>query len=369
MIIQCDNLEVLIALKENYKKKFKCIYIDPPYNTGKEFKHYKDKLDEIEWLRLLKPRLKEMRELLREDGVIFISINDNSYAYLKIMADEIFGRQNYCGTFVWEKKKKPSFLSKIGIVTEYIISYSSYKKTAPIFTYGKTTKNKRIPINNAGNGISKLNFKPKSVIFSLNDQIIHPQDMSNGNIHTKLLNKVIIKNGVNNNAFVLEGEWRYSQKSIDNLINNNETIQIKKIPFRPNYISSLAYPKKISNLLDIRKFNISTYENGQNESKKIFGTKKKFDYQKPEKLIQILLESVTSPNDLILDAYAGTGTTGAVAHMIGRKWIMIESGPHCKSHIVKRLKNVIDGKNNYGISKSVNWRGGGRFKFYKTSIK
>ena len=124
MIIHGDNLLALKALESKYAGQVKCIYIDPPYNTGSAFKHYDDNLEHSIWLNLMKERLKILRQLLSEEGVIFISIDDDESHYLKVLCDEIFGRNNYCGSFIWEKKKKPSFLSNMGTVTEYILSYS-----------------------------------------------------------------------------------------------------------------------------------------------------------------------------------------------------------------------------------------------------
>jgi len=142
MIIHGDNLLALKALLQEYEGKVKCIYIDPPYNTGNAFEHYDDSVEHSLWLSLMKPRLELLRMLLKDDGVIFISIDDEEYPYLRIICDEVFNRNNFCGSLVWEKKKKPSFLSNMGSITEYILSYSKDKTFSPDFVFGETTKGK-----------------------------------------------------------------------------------------------------------------------------------------------------------------------------------------------------------------------------------
>ncbi|MFV0156211.1 site-specific DNA-methyltransferase [Empedobacter falsenii] len=362
MLIHGDNLLALKALEQDYAGKVKCIYIDPPYNTGNAFEHYDDGIEHSLWLSLMKQRLNILKELLNESGVLFISIDDDEVHYLKVICDEVFGRRNFAGTLIWEKKKKPSFLSNMGSVTEYILCYTKEKSKSPAFIYGETTVGKKYPINNAGNGLAILTFPPKSIKFKIKDSVIKAQDMSGGNIKTVLLNDVQIENGYNLNEFKLEGEWRYSQKKIEEIIRNNEEIVISQIPFRPNHIKSGGEPKKMKNLLSISHFGISTYEDSNKESELLFG-KNSFDYPKPEQLISILINSVTDPGDLVLDSFLGSGTTAAVAHKMGRKYIGIELGEHASTHCYPRLKQVVDGEQG-GVSKAVNWQGGGGFKFY-----
>lgn len=363
ILIHGDNLLALKALEQEFSGRVKCIYIDPPYNSGNAFDHYDDSLEHSIWLNLMKPRITILKSLLTNDGVLFISIDDDEYAYLKVLCDEIFGRKNYCGTLIWEKKKKPSFLSNMGSVTEYILCYAKKKECSPPFIFGETTLGKKYPINNAGNGITILTFPSKSVKFNIPDQIVAPIDMSDGNIVTRLLDKVEIVNGCNLNSFRLEGEWRYSQKKINDIVASGETILISKIPFRPNHVKAGGEPKKMKNLLSVSHYNISTYEDSTQESILLFGSNA-FDYPKPEKLIAILINSVTKEDDYILDSFLGSGTTAAVAHKMNRRWIGIELGDHCDTHCLPRLKMVCDGTDQGGISKPVDWKGGGGFRYY-----
>ena len=363
MLIQGDNLLALKALEQEYAGKVKCIYIDPPYNTGNAFEHYDDGIEHSQWLNLMHQRILILHSLLSKEGILFMSIDDDEAHYLKVLCDEVFGRKNFIGSFVWEKKKKPSFLSNMGVVTEYVLTFSKNRIYAPSLIFGETTKGKKYPVNNAGNGLSILTFPGNSVFFNMTDGCVTPQDMSEGNIKTRLLDVLEIKNSKNVNAFRLEGEWRYSQKKIDEIVGNAEIIVISKIPFRPNHIKDGGAPKKIKNLLSIAHNEMRTYEDSTKESVSLFG-QNAFDYPKPEKLISTLIRTVTEEGDLVLDSFLGSGTTAAVAQKMGRKWIGIELGEHAKTHCVPRLKQVIAGSDQGGISKAVEWQGGGGFKFY-----
>jgi len=364
MIIHGDNLLALRALLPEYEEKVKCVYIDPPYNTGNAFDHYDDSVEHSTWLSLIKPRLELLRMLLHDNGVIFISIDDEEYPYLRIVCDEVFDRNNFCGSFVWEKKKKPSFLSNMGSVTEFVLSYAKNKVQSPNFVFGQTTIGKKYPFNNAGNGVRILEFPARSVMFSISDQTIEPKDMSEGKIITKLLDPIHIQDGANMESFRLEGEWRYSQAKLNEIVSNNEIISISKDPFRPNHIKDGGMPKKMKNLLSIAHYNMATYEDSTKESIALFGNNP-FDYPKPEKLIFTLLSSVTDENDLVLDSFLGSGTTCAVAHKMGRKYIGIELGNHAYTHCKVRLDKVINGTDQGGISKAVDWKSGGAYKFYE----
>lgn len=360
-----DNLLALKALEQELVGRVKCIYIDIPYNTGSAFTHYDDGLEHSTWLSLIRDRLELLRTFLTPDGIIFVQIDDTEQAYLKVLMDEIFGRKNFCGQFVWEKKKKPSFLNaNMGVVTEYILAYSPDRSHSPPFVGGTTTVGKKYPLNNAGNSLAVLSFPPQSVRFRCADGVFEPQDMSEGNIVTRLMDKLKVVDGRNENSFRLEGEWRYSQATVNEIIAAGETIVISKTPFRPNHIKEGGEDKKIKNLLTIAHYQMSTYEDATAESEALFGEQSSFDYPKPEKLIQTLLSAVTREGDLVLDSFAGSGTTGAVAHKMRRRWIMVELGEHCHTHIIPRLKSVIDGTDSGGVTEAVGWKGGGGFRYY-----
>lgn len=363
-ILHGDNLAAMQLLLPEFNGRIKCIYIDPPYNTGNTFTHYMDDKAHAEWLGFMRERLILMRQFLAEDGIIFISIGDEECAYLKVLMDEIFGRKHFCGTLVWEKKKKPSFLDRnMGRVTEFILAYAKNRPKTGAFIYGTTTRGKRYPLNNAGNGLRILRFDPGAVRFKCPDGYYEPLDMSEGGIITRLLDGFEVRQGTNLQAFRLEGEWRYAQAKLDGLMQAGELLTISKVPFRPNHVRTGGVPKKIANLLDIAHCQMSTYEDATEESRALFGSAQAFDYPKPEKLIHTLLNAVTEPGDWVLDAFAGSGTTGAVAHKMGLNWIMIEQGDHCITHLQQRMQKVVAGIDRGGVSPMLDWQGGSGFRF------
>jgi adenine-specific DNA-methyltransferase len=364
ILIHGDNLEALLSLLPSHAGKVKCIFIDPPYNTKSAFEHYDDNLQHAEWLAMMHPRLRLLRDLLSDDGIMFAIIDDRECHYLKVMMDEIFGRRNFCGSLIWEKKKKPSFLhSKMGNVTESILAYAKNIDLAPAFEYGATTANKKWPLNNAGNPLKTLTFPAGSVHFGCRDQVFDPQNMSEGNIITELLDRVEISGGVNKAPFRLRGEWRYTQAKLDEVLASGGLIRISKSPFRPNHIKPGGEPKKLKNLLSAAHYGMATYEDAAIESTQLFGPDA-FDYPKPEKLLMTVLGAVTHEDDLVLDSFLGSGTTAAVAMKMRRRFIGIEMGEHAMTHCAPRLHKVIDGEQG-GVSKDAEWTGGSGFRFYR----
>ena len=359
LMIEGDNLEVLKILQKSYAGKVKLIYIDPPYNTGKDFVYPDDYRDNIRnylqltgqvdgenrklssntetsgrfhtaWLNMMYPRLKIARNLMTSDGVILISIDDGELHNLRSMCDELFGADGFCGAFVWEKKKKPSFLDRsMGTVTDYIVAYAKDRARAPAFTAGTIEAGKKYPFNNAGNGLAVLTFPAETVTFGLPDQIVEARDMSEGNIRTALLDDVQVRDGTNRNAFRLRGEWRYSQSKLDEFLAAGAEILVSKIPFRPNYVNRSGEQKKTANLLSYRINAVPTNEDATQAARKIFGNDV-VSYPKPEGLLQYLIRAVSHGDDLILDFFAGSGTTASAlwrqnaADSCSRRFILVQ---------------------------------------------
>lgn len=340
VFIEGDNLEVLKILQKHYHAKIKLIYIDPPYNTGKDFVYpdnYKEGLDtylewtrqvneggkrvttnaETEgryhsnWLNMMYPRLKLARNLLTDDGVIFISIDDHEIDNLLRLAKEVFGESNVSTTFIRQKKKKPSFLhANVGSMTEYLVCITRNKAFTFPFSVDTTTAGKKYPINNAGNSLGKLTFPAGAVRFSQQFAEYEPQDMSEGNIVTRLLDRVVVSEGVNRDAFTLEGEWRYSQATLDEFIAAGDSITISKAPFRPNHVKAGGEIKKMHNLLTPSTYGVGTNEDGTAELENLMGGSY-FDNPKPTSLVRVLAQAVTydDPSAIVLDFFAGSGTT------------------------------------------------------------
>lgn len=380
LYIEGDNLEVLKLLQKSYFNKVKMIYIDPPYNTGGDFVYkdnFKDNIQNYkkitgqvdsegnatttnreysgryhtDWLNMMYPRLKLARNLLTDDGAIFISIDEHEVHNLKKICDEIFGDENYITELIWEKKKKPSFLNtNLGTKIEYVLVYGKDRIKVGALSVDTTEEGKKYPLNNAGNSIGNLVFPPNSVRFTnINNQTIPPQDMSKGNIKTELMNELIIENNYNVNEFTLKGEWRYSQEKLNEIINEKEEIVISNIPFRPNHVKQGGEIKKMHNLLTISTYNVGTNEDATAEQEKLLG-KNYFDYTKPTGLINFLVRSLTynEPNSIILDFFSGSGTTAqAVIEQNSkdngnRKFIMVQ----LPEPIEKELEAFKDGYEN-----------------------
>lgn len=365
LVIHGDGVQALRALEEVCAGRVQCVYLDPPYNTGAAFAQYGDDREHGAWLTLMRDTAEAVRSLLRPTGILLVSIGDGEAAYLKVLLDEVLGRSNYCGQFVWEKKKKPSFRDpNLGTVTEYVLAYARDRALSPAFVSGVTAPGKRFPLNNAGNGLSVRTFPARAVAFGFREGAFEPGDMSTGTIRTELLDPVRVRGGRNLGAFRLRGEWRYSQARLDALAARGETLYIARAPFRPNHVKPGGEPKKIANLLSIARYGPGTYEDAAEESRALFG-EDAFEYPKPEGLIALLLEAVTRPGDLVLDAFAGSGTTGAVAHKLGRRWILVERGDHLRTHLLPRLRRVVDGTDPGGVTRAAGWRGGGGFRCFR----
>uniref|UniRef100_UPI0023EF609B site-specific DNA-methyltransferase n=1 Tax=Dialister micraerophilus TaxID=309120 RepID=UPI0023EF609B len=361
-----------------YLGKIKMIYIDPPYNTGKDFVYEDDFKQSVEeymensgqydeegnrleknlesngrfhtdWLNMMYPRLKLARNLLSDDGVIFISIDDNEQENLKKICDEIFGMGNFVTQFVWEKKKKPSFLNKnIGTKFEYIVVYSKDRNNSYAFSVNITTKGKKYPFNNAGNGLSLLKFPPKSVKFiNMRDGIVKKQNMSEKNIKTILINDFEIKDGTNTQEFVLNGEWRYNQSSLNQFIKENKKITISKIPFRPNLLKEGGEIKKMHNLLTTYFYNTPTNEDATEEIINLLGGDY-FEYVKPVGLISFITKSYTYNNKdaIILDFFSGSATTAHATMQLNaedggnRKFILVQLPENLDESLKKASDNA-----------------------------
>ena len=346
MLIEGENLEVLRVLQKSYYGKVKMIYIDPPYNTGNDSFVYPDDyaetLDEYQrrtgerneaghlnkqslwkknskesghyhsnWLSMMYPRLYLARNLLREDGVIFISIDDNEAATLKLLCDEVFGEGSYLGLFLWQKKKKPSFLKEgFGSMYEYVLCYLKNASYGFPFSVDRTEAGKKYPINNSGNPLSVLLFRKGCVEFSDENCTFEPSDMSEGNIVTRLLDCFEVVNHRNLSDFRLEGEFRYSQDRLDEIFDNCERVTISKSPFRPNHVKVGGEVKKMHNLINSLTYGVGTNEDGSSDLMSLIKGDY-FDNPKPSSFIKVLCKAVTYgvPGAVVLDFFAGSGTT------------------------------------------------------------
>lgn len=350
MLIHGDNLLALKALEQEYAGQVKCIYIDPPYNTGSAFEQYDDNLEHSIWLSLICSRLKVLKNLLSDNGTIWISIDDNEQAYLQVLCDEIFGRACHVQTITWRSSDNSNNDSKqFSQDHNYILVYSRNSMWQPnklprtldqAKHYSNPDNDPRGPWFD-GNPLGSPNPRP-----NLTYDIVAP----NGNI---------IKPPFNG--------WRWSEDTL------KEKMKTGEIRFNSDYtaIRRRTYLYEQDGLPPSSLWSDIT-ETGHTrqakyEQKNLFPEMNKntwFATPKPERLIERVLTLATDPGDLVLDSFLGSGTTAAVAHKMGRRYIGIELGDHCYTHCKPRLDKVIDGEQG-GISKAVNWHGGGGYKFYE----
>lgn len=403
MLIQGDNLHALKALLPYYAGKVKCIYIDPPYNTRSAFEHYDDNLEHTRWLSMMYPRLELLRDFLSEDGSIWVSCDDNEGHYLKVIMDEVFGRRNFLADVSWQRTYSTRNDAK-GIVTEveHVLSYAKNEgwmpnklpRTAAMDAKYKNPDNDVAPWRSDNPFAADANTH-QGMVYAIQ----HP-------ITGKMLYPSI------------GAHWRYSQDIMLNIMNGwcpyklqdlhdareraavcgvsekevrqgvlgivlaepleeasakaravYERGQWPRFYFTKGGKGGIARKTYLDNVGGKLPTNFWPYaETGHtDEAKKeilaLFGNDV-FATPKPERLILRILHIATTPGDLVLDSFLGSGTTAAVAHKMGRRYIGIEMGEHALTHCVPRLRKVIEGEQG-GISEAVNWKGGGGFRFYR----
>ncbi len=344
-----DNLLALKALEQEYTGKVKCIYIDPPYNTGNAFEHYEDGLEHSIWLSLMRDRLELLHRLLADNGSIWISIDDDEQAYLKVMMDEIFGRHNFVNNVIWQKKYAPQNDAKwLSDNHDFVMVYAKDKTIwRPNLLPRSADMDARYknPDNDPRGSWKSDNLSVKTMNLKDVYEIITPSGR-----------KVMPPAGTS---------WRVSKQKFSELLEDN---RIWFGPTGSNVPSLKRFLSEVKN--GMVSMTIWPYmEVGHNQDAKkeakVFNSDNVFATPKPERLMERIIQLASNPGDLVLDSFAGSGTTGAVAHKMGRKWIMIELGEHCHTHIIPRLKQVINGSDQGGISKSINWQGGGGFRYYR----
>lgn len=333
LIIKGNNLIALSSLLERYEGKVKCIYIDPPYNTGSDSFGYNDSFNHSTWLTFMKNRLEFAKKLLSENGVIFVQCDDNEQAYLKVLMDEVFDISLFCNMIVWKKVKSAKSQSKnLSKISEYIICYSKSEnyEIKKLFLQRDEKKDEKLYRYKDEDGriyrLSDFTQKGQGEARFFGDRLIEPPEGKH---------------------------WIWSQERIDEGMENN------LIVFSNNGTPS------VKRYLDEKK-GIPLGDLWIDDDVQIISSTSKerikFDGQKPENLIKRVLDISTNELDLVLDFHIGTGTIAAVAHKMGRRYIGIEQMDYIEDITVERLKKVIDGEQG-GISKAVDWEGGGSFVY------
>ena len=398
-IIHGDNLEALKSLLPEYEGKVKCIYIDPPYNTGNKDWVYNDNVDHPKmqkwlettlkakaenkdatvaiddltrhdkWLCMMYPRLRLLQKLLDNDGAIFISIDDNEQANLKILCDEIFGIKNFVGTYFWYKSGTPPNLShKIKRNIEYVLCYSKTINSNKFTGVQKESKSDD-PITKPQNSFKELKFKPNTLKIKLKDGVIKKGIYGTAKFPNELLNDLIIENGTNKNEVSFKNRFIWVQEKLEEELENNTLVKINSKSLVISY-KKQNYAKEVPpNFID-SSVGVDTTENAGRMLHEIFG-KKVFDFPKTPSLIEYLINFLCDKNSIILDSFAGSGTT---AHAVlnlnkedggNRKFILVEMEDYANDITAERVKRVTKG---YGKDKKAVKGTDGSFDFYELGL-
>lgn len=355
LLIQGDNLEALKALLPFYRGQVKCIFIDPPYNTKSAFEHYDDNLEHSQWLSMMLPRLQLLRDLLSDDGSIWVTIDDNEGHYLKVLMDEVFGRGNFVANVLWQKK--------------YAVA-NDHKTIAPmhdhILVYRKTPAWQRNLLPRTEEKDRQYRYEDARGVFRPDNYTCNKTADERPNLYYPIVQP-------NTGAEVWPSRtrvWSYSQEEHQRHVAEGFIYWgkdgIGKTPSFKRYRHLLKNDGVVPQTWWTHDFAGHT-DGSRKEAREVLGTTSLTDdfiTPKPELLISRILQTATNPGDLVLDSFLGSGTTAAVAHKMGRRWVGIEMGEHAATHCLPRLQKVIDGEQG-GISQAVNWQGGGGFRFMR----
>jgi adenine-specific DNA-methyltransferase len=335
-IIHGDNLPALAVLAQELAGRAKCVYIDPPYNTGAVFDHYADDDDLADWLSMIQPRLVLLRRVLREDGVLFVQIG-RQVGYLKVLLDEMFGPARWLNDIVWKRRggsANPEM--RLNNVTDFILCYGKSDRAALKPVHSRHDEHTRAYV------AKRFRHRHQGKRFML-----APVERN-----AALGDRPLLR--YEYRGYLPRHGWMMNREKLEQLDAAGRLHWNSK--GRPNRRVFLDdYPgQPIGNLwTDIKVINPMSRE------------RLDFDGQKPESLLRRLLLLATEPGDLVLDAFAGSGTTAAAAHKMNRRWIAIEQGPHCRELLAERLRRVVDGCDPAGITRQEVWKGGGGFRFFR----
>ncbi|MBE7466827.1 MAG: site-specific DNA-methyltransferase [Planctomycetes bacterium] len=345
-----DNLLALKALEQEFAGKIKCIFIDPPYNTGSAFEHYDDGVEHSIWLSLMRDRLEIIGRLLSEDGSLWITIDDNEAHYLKVLCDEVYGRANFVANIVWQKRYSPDARIAISDAHEHLLCYaidpSRFKKLRNLIPLSEQqTKQFKNPDNDPrgpwkADNFTAAGYRPNQM-YSIT--------LPSGRSVTPSTGRC----------------WRVTIEGFEKF-----TVD-KRMYYGPNGDSLPSLKRYLAEMAGMVPWSwwphteVGHSQEAKKESYDLFGADAAFSTPKPERLLYRILQVATNFGDIVLDSFAGSGTTGAVAHKMGRRWIMVELGEHCHTHIIPRLKKVVDGDDPGGITEAVGWKGGGGFRYYR----
>ena len=349
LLVKGDNLLALKALEDDYAGQVKCVFIDPPYNTGSAFTHYNDGLEHSLWLSLMRDRLEVIWRLLSDDGSLWVTLDDNEAHYFKVMCDEVFGRSNFIATVVWQKlHARNNTAQHFSTDHDFVLVYA---RNLPLWKRNKVGRTAESDADFWNPDNDPRGQWRRS-------DLTAAKPYSDGKF---------VVTGPHGDEFSPRGNrwWSISRETFEQLVAEKRIWWGKTgrtFPFRKRYRDELGdlVPTTFWSHEDV-----GNNREAKQESSGIFGREEMFSTPKPERLLQRIIHIATNPGDLVLDSFAGSGTTGAVAHKMGRRWIMVELGDHADTHIVPRMRKVIDGQDLGGVTEVTGWRGGGGFRYFR----
>jgi adenine-specific DNA-methyltransferase len=354
LLIHGDNLLALKALEQDYAGKVKCIFIDPPYNTGSAFEHYDDGIEHSLWLSLIRERLEVLKRLMSEDGSLWITIDDNEAHYLKVLCDEVFGRTNFVANLIWEKRTSRENRRVFSFNHDHILVYAQSKQRFeqsrnPLSLNEEVLSRYKNPDNDprgpwqSVSANAQAGHATKSQFYTLTLPSGRKVDPPKGRCWLYTFEKMQSEIAANNIWFGIDGD---NAPRLKKFLRDNEDKGLT-----PETIWSAA--------------EVGTNDDAKKAFLQLLPELPVFDNPKPESLIERVVHIASNPGDLVLDSFLGSGTTAAVAQKMGRRWIGIELGEHCHTHCLPRLKKVVDGADLGGITEAVGWKGGGGFRYYR----
>jgi adenine-specific DNA-methyltransferase len=362
-----DNLLALKALEQQFSGRIKCVFIDPPYNTGIAFEQYEDGLEHSIWLSLMRDRLELLRRLLAPQGSLWATLDDNEAHYFKVLGDEVFGRDCFIADIAWQKRDGPPNDRRIGSIHDHVLVWGREKPGTSKKTLAE----------------EQFNLMPRTAKADAQYQVFREPDgpdergpfrkidttaNGKGGRYVKSLFYPILNPYTNQEVWPRKGTcWRHSREEMQRLqtekrlfwgADGTATTPMRKL-FKTEAKAGMTTPSIWTEL--------ALNQHASSEMEALFGEKAFFETPKPEALLARIIHIASNPNEWVLDSFAGSGTTGAVAHKMHRKWIMVELGEHCHTHIIPRLKQVVDGTDQGGVSKQQAWKGGGGFRYYSVA--
>lgn len=340
LLIHGENLRTLQAIFPHYAGQVKLIYVDPPYNTGARYPDYPDRMEREHWLAEFRQRLVLLRRLLAPGGSIWVQLDDHQHAYARVLMDEIFGSAAHVATVVWRRRRSQANLAaSLSMIHDYILIYAQ--------TPGPLRFNRIQPAIDGIGPFRNPDNDPRgpwaTAPCSNRGGSVYPITTPTGRVHVD--------------------EWRFSQDTFRSLLADGRIVFPRGGNGKPRYKIFAAERRGV--IPNSWWDDCGSTQDAKREMAALFGDRYAFATPKPEALLARILEIGTSPGDLVLDPFAGTGTTGAVAHKMGRRWILIEQGSQIETHALPRLCQVVAGTDRGGVSRRYGWQGGGGFRFFR----